>query len=65
MLLLAALSASAMVQKSRMEQAIETIEKPVEWSTIDLVKQRREFAENFSSLGSTQLSRVWAAGEYY
>ena len=61
MLFLAALSASNMASKTRMESSF--IAKPKEWSTVDLEKQRREFGESISSLGSTKLSRVWAAGK--
>jgi len=41
----------------------ETIAKPSEWSSgIDLFERRAEFGKQISSLGSTKLSRVWAAG---
>ena len=63
MLYLASLSASNMVRKTKLESGF--VPKPSEWSTVDLAKQRKEFGESISSLGSTQLSRVWAAGELY
>jgi len=59
-LLLASLSASSMARKTMLEG--EFIPKPAEWKTCDLAKQRKEFGENISSLGSTKVSRVWAAG---
>lgn len=64
MLFLASLSASNMVKKTKMESG-EYVAKPKEWTTVDLEKQRREFGESISSLGSSQLSRVWAAGEFF
>ncbi len=94
--MLASLSASCMVHKTKLEEAnagvVEREEenlitnfvtsffsarsgdggankkgsepppKPEEWHTNDLEKQRREFGESISSLGSNRLSRVWAAG---
>ena len=60
-LLLASLSASSMASKTRLEG--EFIPKPKNWETVDLVKQRKEFGENISSLGSSRVSRVWAAGK--
>ncbi len=60
-LLLASLSASSMAKKTRLEG--EFIPKPAEWKTVDLVQQRKEFGENISSLGSSRVSRVWAAGK--
>lgn len=62
MLFLASLSASNMARKTKMES--EFIPKPSEWSTVDLARQRKEFGENISSLGSNKLSRVWAAGKF-
>lgn len=38
------------------------ISKPLEWSTIDLEQQRKEFGESISSLGDSRISRLWAAG---
>lgn len=65
MLYLASLSASSMVRKTKLESGAGGgfVPKPSEWSTVDLAQQRKEFGESISSLGSTQLSRVWAAGE--
>jgi hypothetical protein len=58
---LASLSAATQVAVTNLE---EQIEKPSEWGTIDLEKQRKEFGETISSLGKTKVSRVWAAGKY-
>mmetsp|Transcript_29289 Transcript_29289/g.33982 ORF Transcript_29289/g.33982 Transcript_29289/m.33982 type:complete len:599 (+) Transcript_29289:241-2037(+) len=60
LLTVAALSASTMTMKTRLEEAF--IPKPTEWSTVDLAEQRKAFGENISSLGKSSISRVWAAG---
>lgn len=57
---LAAMSAATLASTTALEAAIE---KPPEWSTIDLAEERRKFGENFSTLGKSAISRVWAAGE--
>jgi hypothetical protein len=57
---LAAMSAATMASTTALQAAIE---KPPEWSTIDLAEERRKFGENFSTLGKSAISRVWAAGE--
>ena len=56
---LAAMSAATVVSKTKLEEAID---KPTEWSTIDLERQRRDFGQSISSLGKTKIERVWAAG---
>jgi len=56
---LAAMSAATMAATTRMEA---NIDKPAEWSTVDLALQRKEFGESISSLGKTRVERVWAAG---
>lgn len=57
---LAAMSAATLASTTALEASIE---KPPEWSTIDLAEERRKFGENFSTLGKSAISRVWAAGE--
>lgn len=64
MLTMAALSASSMVNKTRLESAVIP-PKPMEWGTEDLIQKRKEFGENINSLGSTKISRVWAAGKSF
>jgi aarF domain-containing kinase len=56
---LAAMSAATLASTTALQAAIE---KPPEWSTIDLAEERRKFGENFSTLGKSAISRVWAAG---
>lgn len=56
----AAMSAATWASTTALEAAIE---KPPEWSTIDLVEERKRFGENFSTLGKTTISRIWAAGK--
>ena len=60
---IASFSAATMASTTSME-AMAMIEKPKEWSTIDLAEQRRQFGQNISSLGKTSISRVWAAGKF-
>ena len=61
---LASMSAATMAITTKMESQTEMISKPSEWSTVDLVAQRREFGESISSLGKTKIERIWAAGVY-
>ncbi len=62
MIELASMSAATLASTTRME-GMTVADKPLEWTTIDLVKQRKEFGESISSLGKTKFSRVWAAGK--
>ena len=41
------------------------VSKPLEWSTVDLEQQRREFGESINSLGNSRISRLWAAGKIF
>ena len=63
MLMAASLSASSMVRKTGLESSLIP-PKPTEWGTVDLIQKRKDFGESINSLGSTKISRVWAAGKF-